>query len=159
MLKILLISVLGMSFFWIQAQENKKNLDLIIVVDGNILSSTFTDIKIKVLGEKVRFFNVTYYPGNLSLKSEYFNELLSDSIKNIFLKFNYYDYSTAKQKIYNYEIPINKKWLSENFFIIKFYNTDKEKNDGIPPLRKGENYNFDIISPNCTYILLRNKSK
>ncbi len=136
-----------------------KNLDFIIVIDDNIAIGSISSLNIELDSEKSKKqVTVSYYPGNLSLSSLDYNTLLSDSIKTIFLNFNYYEYSNQNQEIYNYEIELKKEWLKDYFNILRIYNLKKKKYKGkYRPISVGKNYNYEITSPSHSFKLIEQK--
>jgi hypothetical protein len=140
-------------------QENKKNLDLILVVDGNIAVGSISSLKIELNDSgKTITLEPSYYPGNLSMNVSDYAMLMGDSASNILLKFTFYEYVNQKQKYYNYEIELKKPWLTDYFNILYIYNLNKERYKGkLKPVAKGKNYNFELQSPSHSFRLVHEK--
>lgn len=83
------------------AQENRKNFDFIVCVDGEIATSLTKPVIIVKQGMNVlKRIDINYYAGNLSLSSEDYNLILSEQEITLFLQFDYYQYSSkGKQEI------------------------------------------------------------
>ena len=91
------------------AQDAKKSIDLIIVIDDQIAAGSIASPKIELVsGNSKRSISVNYYPGNLSLAGGDYNKLMSDSTRTINLDFTYYEYVGQKQITYNYEIEFER---------------------------------------------------
>src|SRR5579863_1658916 len=113
------------------AQDVKKNLDLIIVIDDKIADGSIASPKIELAsGRGKKSISVNYYPGNLSFAVDDYSKLMSDSTGIINLDFTYYEYIGQKQITYNYEIELKRAWLEDYFNILRIYNLNKQKNKG-----------------------------
>ncbi|MCO5937433.1 hypothetical protein NAF17_17935 [Mucilaginibacter sp. RB4R14] len=72
--------------------------------------------------------NGCYYPGVLYVNNMQTKNLLYvDSLKNLTLKFDYYEYPGKKQVIHNYKIELNRKWFKESLIIVKVFDINKKK--------------------------------
>lgn len=142
------------------AQDNRKSFDFIICVDEKILTSFIKPVILVKQGSNVlKRIDTRYHAGNLSMNSEDYNMLLSEQGITIFLKFDYYQYSSqGKQEIYNYEIEIGKNWFEITFVILHIYNLDKKKYKKIlDPLSKDKNYTFDLETSEGQMIRIRKR--
>ena len=154
------------------AQENRKNFDFIVCVDGEIVTSLTKPVIIVKQGMNVlKRIDINYYAGNLSLSSEDYNLILSEQEITLFLQFDYYQYSSkGKQEIYNYEIEtdypflrririeIGKNWFEQIFVILKIYNLDKKKyKKRLAPLSKDKKYTFDLETSEGQMIRVRKR--
>ena len=142
------------------AQENRKNFDFIVCVDGEIVTSLTKPVIIVKQGMNVlKRIDINYYAGNLSLSSEDYNLILSEQEITLFLQFDYYQYSSkGKQEIYNYEIEIGKNWFEQTFVILKIYNLDKKKyKKRLTPLSKDKKYTFDLETSEGQMIRVRKR--
>jgi len=124
--------------------QDKSNFDFIIVVDETIVTSlSNTRLLIRKGNELLSNMDVSYKPGNLSLNVADYN-LIANSNDDLYLKFDYYDYSRGKQETYNYDIKIGKNWFEKSYLILRIYNTNKKKyKKKLIPV-KGINYVFEI---------------
>lgn len=140
---ILCILICGAS----KAQDDIKNLEFIITIDEEIAKTLFNPMIIVKNDEDVlKKVSISYYPGNLSLATKDYDMIFSEQKDTLFLKFDYYQYSSkGKQQVYNYEIEIGENWFEQTFIILKLYNLDKKKYRKIlEPLSKYKNYTFDL---------------
>lgn len=110
------------------AQNNLKSFDFIICIDEQIATTLSNPLIIAKCGTEERQIDVNYYAGNLSLSNDDYNYISSRQDIDLFLKFNYYQYSlNGKQKIYNYETIMRKGLFNQMFVILKIFNMDKKK--------------------------------
>jgi len=158
MRKILIIVML-IFFNKIYGQVTTRSFDFILVIDEKIPSGSITDVKIKIMGEKQTLVNANYFPGNLSIDEESYNQLFSSSTKAIFVIFVFNEYRGNEHKIYNYDIELKKPWLKDNYNILQIYNLDKSKYKGrFDPIGKGKNYNYELTSPSHSFRLIQRKT-
>ncbi|PZR20174.1 MAG: hypothetical protein DI539_11720 [Flavobacterium psychrophilum] len=138
-------------------QEQKKQFDLIISVDNDIIQTiSNAQIVVKKGNGHNEIFNVSYYPGNLSLNHNDF-DMLPEGENVIYFKFTYIKYSKdGEQDIRTYEIDMGKNWFDETYMIVKLYNTDKKQNKKLKPL-EGKTYTFDLDYGRGQMIRIRNK--
>ncbi len=137
--------------------SNKKELDFIIMIDGDI-QLTYALPKIRFKRDGVSETIITnYYPGNLSLEYVDYEKLIEDKTVDIYIDFAYYEYIGTEQKIYNYEIELKKPWLKDYYNILRIYNLDRKKNKGLEPLSKDKNYTFELSSPSHTFLRIRKR--
>ncbi len=124
--------------------QGKSDFDFIIVIDEAIATSLSNPkLLIKKENELLSSINISFKPGNLSIDTEDYN-LIVNSNDDLYLKFDYYDYSRDKQEVYNYNIKIGKNWFEKSYLILRIYNTSKKKyKQKLTPI-KGTNYAFEI---------------
>lgn len=124
--------------------QDKRSFNFIIVVDETIVPNLSNSrLLMKKENELLSTINIEYWPGNLSLTHTDYNLILNTD-NDLYLKFDYYDYSMGLQKVYNYEIKIGKNWFEKSYLILKIYNTNKKKYRKIISPVKGTNYTFEI---------------
>jgi hypothetical protein len=117
------------------AQDAKKNLDLIIVIDDKIADGSISSPKIELVsGGGKKSIPVNYYPGNLSLAMDDYSKLMSDSTGTINLDFTFYEYIGQKQNTYSYVIELKRAWLGDYFNILRIYNLNKSNYKGYSPV-------------------------
>ena len=134
-------------------QNVKKNLDLIIVIDENIVVGTIASERSKEI------IDASYYPGNLSITENNYIKLISDSTKSIKLRFIYYEYAGQDQTTYNYEIELRREWIEDYFNILRVYNLKKQKYKGkYSPNEVGKNYAYEIVTPSHSFRLIESKN-
>lgn len=153
---IFLLSIFYSQFIF---SQEKMNFDFIITVDEKILL-TLSNPKIIVRNknnEKIDDVRVNYYPGNFSVDTEKYNELLSEADTQFYLNFQQYEYSKKGiQNIKNYEIELGKSWFKEQYIILNIYNTDTKKYRKLTPLSIDKSYTFDIATSNGQMIRVKN---
>jgi len=124
--------------------QDKSNFDFIIVIDETIVTSLSNPkLLIRKENELLSNIDISFKPGGLSLKTADYNSIVNSN-NDLYLKFDYYDYSRDKQKVYNYDIKIGKNWFEKSYLILRIYNTTKKKyKQKLTPI-KGTNYAFEI---------------
>ncbi|WP_316847998.1 hypothetical protein [Pedobacter psychrodurus] len=76
--------------------QGKRDFDFIIVIDETIVTSLSNPkLLIKKENELLSSINISFKPGNLSIDTEDYN-LIVNSNDDLYLKFDYYDYSRDK---------------------------------------------------------------
>ena len=157
MRKIFLIPIVWISIIYTSYSQDKSHFDFIIVVDEVIITSLNNPkLMIRKENELLSNFDILLKPGDLSLKTTEYN-LIANSSDDLYLKFDYYDYSSGKQKVYNYDIKIGKNWFEKSYIILKIYNTDKKKYKKIFNPIKGRNYTFELDYGGGSMLQIRKK--
>jgi hypothetical protein len=153
MLKLIFLFLSGVSVSAVYSQIEKVNFDLIITIDEKIPIGTISNFKFRAITENSsEIISVDYYPGNLSMIKDDYRRLFSDTIKLIFLDFDYYEYVGEKQHLYHYKIEYKKSWMREYFNILHIFNLDKKKYKKQFKLnRTNEPYLFELDSPGGTF--------
>ncbi len=138
--------------------QKETKIDIILEIDNNTPICCISRVQLKAVGADEKYFDASYYPGNLSLNSKDYAIVLSPQTEKIYLKFNYDEYIGGIQRVYNYEIEIKKQWLDDEFNILKIYNLDKKRYKGkIQPLDSSKAYNYELDSPTHSFRLVRKK--
>ena len=142
------------------AQDERKSLDLIIVIDGNITVGSIASLQIeRVTRRDKEIIAANYYPGSLSFTETDYGKLMSDSTKAINLKFTYYEYVGQNQTSYNYDIELKKEWLRDYFNILRIYDLDKKQYKGkYSPSGVDKNYAYEIESPSHSFRLVEKRN-
>jgi hypothetical protein len=142
------------------AQDERKSLDLIIIIDGNIAVGSIASLQIeRVTGKDKEGIAANYYPGSLSFTQADYGKLMSDSTKMINLKFTNYEYVGQNQTVYNYDIELKKEWLKDYFNILRIYDLNKKQYKGkYSPCGVGKNYAYEIESPSHSFRLVEKKN-
>ncbi|MBB5648939.1 hypothetical protein [Pedobacter cryoconitis] len=124
--------------------QSKSDFDFIIVIDEAIVTSLSNPkLLIRKENELLSGINISFKPGNLSLNTADY-KIIANSNDDLYLKFDYYDYSKGKQEVYNYDIKIGKNWFEKSYLILRIYNTSKKKyKKKLIPI-KGTNYAYEI---------------
>src|SRR5882762_1023198 len=107
---IILLMTLIAGRGYVTAQEQKKDLNFVIVIDAKVLTGVMTRFRVIGLLENgtKEIMEADYAPGNLSLKQSDYNKLLSSDFKTAYLAFDYTENCKKDQVIHNYEIDIKK---------------------------------------------------
>src|SRR5688572_29263794 len=132
----------------VTGQELEKELDIVFVIDEIIWTSrsvlTFTLTKENHQEE----IKANYFPGSLTLSESDYKKLFSEEVKSISLQFDYYQYTSQKLEIYNYDLELKKAWLKDYYNVYHIYNLDKRKYRKLfDPLSEDKNYTFTLDSP------------
>lgn len=156
--KILFIVLLGFLSGQVYGQQDKKELDFVVVIDEKVwVTNTYFHI-IANRATNADTIKANYHPGSLSISQLEYDKLISEEVKSIYLKFIYYEYVGSQQKVYNYEIEIKKPWLQDYFNILHIYNLDKKKYKKLyDPVEKSKNYTFELDSPSHTFKRVRKR--
>ncbi|RYE12840.1 MAG: hypothetical protein EOP45_22210 [Sphingobacteriaceae bacterium] len=119
-------------------QEIRVNNSFIILVNDKLVR-TVAGLKLITsdANGKDDSINGGYYPGVLYVSTTQMKNLIyADSLKNLIVKFDYYEYLGKKQVIHNYEIEINRKWFKESLIIVKIFDIKKKQGT--------YNYTFEV---------------
>lgn len=160
MMKITSFTLFLMCCYCCAQSQSLKSLDFIIMVDEKIVEGSITTVQLKTSTKRSeKNFVAEYHPGNLSLKQEDFEEILSDSTKSVYLCFDYSEFGNGNQTLHSYKIEIKKPWLMSRYCIFRIYNLYKKKYKKAfdSPANKGKEYVFELDSPGNTFYLLRNR--
>lgn len=149
MRSLLLIIVCILCCQTLLAQEERKEFDFIISIDGELPKSLYNPQVLMENDDNRKVMNVNYYPGRLSFSHNDYDSLLSSQkgVKLI-LKFDYYEYvAKGQRKIHNYEIEMGRNWFDQSYIILKVYNSAKKRGGKkLHPL-SGKDYTFDLEYP------------
>ncbi len=157
MKKIFLTLIFCFSVIYNSYSQENSNFDFIVLVDDVIVTSLNNPkLVIRKENELLSKIDITFKPGDLSLKTVEYN-LIKSTNDDLYLKFDYYDYSSGKQKIYNYDIKIGKNWFEKSYIILRVYNTDKKKYKKIFNPIKGTNYTFELDYGGGSMLQIRKK--
>jgi hypothetical protein len=131
------------------AQEQRKDVNFVIVIDEKVLTGAMTRFKIIFSLENgaKETIEADYSPGNLSLKQSDYDKLLSADVKTTFLAFDYTEHCKKNQSVHNYEIDIKKGWLEHYYYVLYIYNTDKKQFKNVYDPLEGKNYTFEFDYP------------
>lgn len=143
------------------AQGNiQHKLNLIIMVDEKIpfTGNITMHFIIENENKKIDTVNANYVPGDVFLQELDFNKIKAQDVKSISLDIGYTGLCKKNIKSYNYKIIFYKSWLQFDFTILKIYNFDKRKNRKIFFPLKGEEYTYEVDTPNGSMIKVRRKS-
>jgi|GEM_PF-2791059 len=110
----------------LNAQSN-KDLNWIFLIDEKIkITYTTPEFIVTLSNDSTYKFRSEYYPGNLSMKMEHFEQLQSNNIKSIRINILYYTID-RKQSVYHYLVNVPKGFFLERFLIFKIYNLSLRK--------------------------------
>lgn len=159
MKRVLFLLLLIFCFTYVYGQDERKELDFIIMIDEDIAIGSISQLQIKIVSDdKEDILEANYYPGNLSIKQPDYGRLLSAHTKAIFLKFAYSVHDDKNQEIYHYEIELRKPWLEDYFNVLRIYNLNKKKYGKLfASVSKGRKYVYELDSPSHTFHLIRSK--
>ena len=137
--------------------DNQYKLNLIIMVDDRV---PFTgDISMHFIieneNQKIDTVNAYYVPGDVLFEELDLNKLNAQEVKSIKLEIRYTGFCNKKIKSYHYEMGFYKSWLQYNFTILKIYNFDKKKNRKMFFNSKGEEYAYEVDTPNGSMMKVR----
>lgn len=133
-----------------------KNFDFVITIDGEFIKTLYNaKIVHESNGAVNKEFEIKYHPGNLSMKNQDFDNMLSmESNGEMFLKFDSYKYSSSgEQSIKNYKIEIGKNWFQQMYLILKIYSTKNTSKLSRADRKRG--YSFDIEYPSGAMIRVK----
>jgi|26BtaG_2_1085354.scaffolds.fasta_scaffold00031_2 hypothetical protein len=134
-------------FLTLVGYSQSKQINFIIVVDGE-LSQIYSD-QIKILDEQnvETIIKVNYQPGELSMTNQDYDKILSLSNNQITIKVRHIETVNDKTKHFDFEITdFNKNWLTKGtYFILYIYNTEKKKYRKLynPIIGKAFTYDYD----------------
>lgn len=126
----------------IHGQDIRVVKNFVIAIDDNVAvySIARPQLVIKKQGSPEEFVSIGYIPGDLYFTSEEDkNKVLSDSVDNIILRFNNYEYKRGVQTTQTYQIELNKKWLDYSFIVLRLSSAHKNN-----PSKEGYIYSFDF---------------
>lgn len=130
-------------------QEIRVNNSFVILINDRLVRS-IAGLKLITVDDKgnKNVINGGYYPGVLYVTNEQTKILLyADSLKELTLKFDYYEYAGEKQFVRNYSIDIDRKWFKESLIIVKISDVNK---------RRGT-YNCTFEVPGYSFGVIKNK--
>src|SRR5579872_6360961 len=127
---------------YVAAQVERKELNIVIVIDAKVLTGAMSRFRVIGLLENgtKETMEADYAPGNLALKLLDYNRLLSSNFKTTYLAFDYTENCKDDQIIHNYEIDIKKGWLEHHYYVLYIYNTDKKQFKDVYDPLEGKNY-------------------
>jgi len=109
-------------YFYLYANCFSQNANLILQVNGKIITSDFANTYLKFdLEENYKIISVNYLPGNLSIPEEAWKIINSKPEKKFFLHLDYYTYKDGTQKITNFDIELSKYLIGQKYLIADIY--------------------------------------
>ncbi len=143
------------------AQDQRRNVNFVISIDGQIVVGSMIGFKIIALSENDtrEIIEADYAPGNLSLEQSDYDKLLNENIKTILLAFEYTENCKNQKQTYSYEIDIRKGWLKHYYYVLHIYNTDKKRYKNVYDPLEGKTYTFEFDYPGGSMIRVKKKSK
>ena len=128
-MKIRFTLILLIASIKLYSQEIRVNNSFVIVVN-NKLTTSVADLRL-ILSDatgKEETIDGGYLPGELYVSNiEKKNILYADSVRNLILKFDYYEYQGHKQVIRNYSIPIDRNWFKQSVIILRIFDVNKKR--------------------------------
>lgn len=151
--KLLLTTIIIFQSCTGQGQE-KVELDFIIMINDKLCYG-LSSMKIKSVSlddDSNLNYLVDYHPGNLSIDSHAYNELIGKNTDSLYLIMDYSIHSLVNDEgrsdYYHYQIPMGKIWLKNTYMVLKIYNLDEEKyNERFEPIGENMNYTFELDYP------------
>lgn len=149
----ILLSVMNM-----YSQEIEKNINFIISIDDQIVSSIArAKIIITDKNDNVDQIEIGYIPGELIISNADFKQITQNQANSFLLAFDYYEYKKERQIVYNYEIEINKVWLEQSYRVLRIYNLNKKKNKKVFYPLDGKQYTYEVDLPSNSILRIRKK--
>lgn len=109
-------------FFYLSYFCFAQSANLILQVNGKIITSDFANIYIKFdIDGNSKNINVNYLPGDLDLPEEAWRIIKSEPDKKFFLHLDYYTYKNGKQEITNFDVELSKYLLEQKYLIADIY--------------------------------------
>ena len=148
-------------FFFRGYSQTKKNLDLIICIDEEIAVGAISSPNVEIIkGKERKNIDISYYPGNLSLSQDDYEEIMSTQTDTIFLKFYYNLVTENNHYLHGYKIELKKEWLYDYYNILRIYNLDKNKYSKIFNTSNGDGtFVYELDSPSHGFRLIRKRYK
>lgn len=148
MIKIV-ASIILLCSFSIRLNAQKKDINFIISIDGDIVTSNLSGFKlVAVLRDGVeQTVKSDYYPGNLSVSEVDYNMLLDTNTRTVFIVFDYVERCRNFDKTYNYKIDLKKGWLTNYYYILRIYNTSKRQYRKVYSPLEGQTYTYEYDYP------------
>ncbi|MGM0579865.1 MAG: hypothetical protein ACQETL_04250 [Bacteroidota bacterium] len=100
-----------------------QNLNMVIEVNHRLVESDVVGAYLNFEttdGTKSRNL-IGYYPGELMLDQEDWEEINSELTKKITLSFNYYDHSRRNDTSLNIEVEMQKEYFDMRYLILRVY--------------------------------------
>lgn len=140
-------NVLSLLFLCItlMGYSQNKQINFIIVVDGELRQIYSDEIKIFDEQNIETTIKVNYLPGILSMSDQDYDKILAISSKQMTLKVRHIETIKDKTNYFNFEITdFNKNWLTKgSYFILYIYNTEKKKYRKMYNPIVGEKFTYD----------------
>jgi|GEM_PF-5866572 len=134
--------------------QGASEANLIFVIDEQLAVGSIANIKIS--DTEGNMFDALYYPGRLIFEKWNYNDRYSGT-DSLTLSFDYYEDNKRGRQVYNYSLPFDKRWLKQDYLILKIYNLNKKVyKRKFDPLDYKRNYTFEIIYPGGQMLRLKN---
>jgi hypothetical protein len=127
-----------------------QNVNFIIQVNDRLLNNgEIANLYLTTKKENdAKKYYVNYYPGDLILNEEVLSEINSDTLKKIYLHFDYYTYKKDNQEIANFDIELNSDSFKKPYLIANIFDfREKEYKHWYQYLTE-ENYLVQLTYPN-----------
>ena len=159
-MRTVLVLLLLQTFFRGYSQT-QKNLDLIICIDEEIAVGSISSLNVEIIkGKERKDIDISYYPGNLSLSQDDYDEMMSAQTDTIFLKFYYNLVTESGHYLRGYRIELKKEWLHDYYNILRIYNLDQNKYSKIFNASNGDgSFVYELDSPSHGFRLIRKRYK
>ncbi len=136
-------------------QEMEKEINFVISIDSEIaISIANPKISIKD-NNQVEQIAISYIPGELIMDNADFNRIMQSQKNQLILTFDYYENSRERQKVYSYEIVLERVWFEQSFRVLRIYNLDKKVNSKIFYPLEGKEYTYEIDLPSNSITRIR----
>ena len=140
----------------IYGQELRVNNSFIIVVNEKVAVTSIAKVRLLVnkAAGKTESIEMGYLPGDLYFLSPGDKgKMSSDTVSNILLAFDSYEYNKGSQSVRNYQIPLNKEWFKYSFIVLKIHDLDKRKSLNF----QGETYSYAMDFPGYSSLPIKKK--
>lgn len=139
-------------------ESTKRNVNFIIMVDGKIPSQGDISLQFIIENKKADTIRINYIPGDIILDEPEFNKMLSTEAKSISLEIHYSRLCKKEIKSYSYKIDFKQGWLQYSFSVLRIYNLDSKKNKKIFFPFEGQQYTYEMDSPNGSMIRVKKRN-
>jgi hypothetical protein len=139
-------------------ESTKRNVNFIIMVDEKIPFQGDMNMQFIIENKKSDTIRVDYIPGNIILEESEFNKMILMGVKSISLEIHYSKLCKKEVKSYSYKIDFKQAWLQFNFTILRIYNLDSKKNKKIFFPLEGQQYTYEMDSPNGSMIRIKKRN-
>jgi len=136
-------------------EESKRNLNFIIMIDGNIPFQGDVNLQLSIKNKLIETIRVNYIPGDIILDDSAFNKIISMEEKSFRLEIYYSKLHKNKIKSYYYNIILEKSWLKNSFNILRIYNLENKKNKKTFSDIEDRDYTYEIDSPNGSILRVK----
>ncbi len=141
-------------------EDSKRHINFIIMVDGVIPFQGDINLKFIIEDSNLDTIRINYIPGDIVFEEMEFNRIMAlMGTKNLNLVIQYSKLCNKKIKSYSYKINFKPDWLKYSFNLLRIYNLDNKENKKIFTPLEGQQYTYEMDSPNGSMIRVKKTSK